>query len=189
MSLIGFITHCCFQIYFRQVPPWIGFTVGVFLRQFQIVIASCITRKSLSSLPSSPALHFISLLVEFKMYIPWIRNRADTSKEQLCSSQVNKGKSGNWIFENYIFCVGEKECGRKIFGERKDTFLEEKKKEENIWRGKCHQGGTNNEQGKIWILFGWKKFSVKIFWGDNFFEWKFLLAKNFLGENFFGVKI
>ena len=51
-----------------------------------------------------------------------------------------------------FFRGGEKECGRKIFGERKDTFLKEKKKEENIWRGKCHQGRTKNE-GKIWILF------------------------------------
>ena len=71
---------------------------------------------------------------------------------------------------------------------------------ENIWRKKryfcggekqwrrrkCHHGGTNNKQGKIWIFLG-----ENYFFGENFFLGDYFWMTSFwgefvLGEKFFG---
>ena len=62
---------------------------------------------------------------------------------QLCSSQVDQGKSDFWIFREgkHIFCGGEEKRrrkSRKLFWEEKIYLLwgrrkKEKGKEENIW--------------------------------------------------------
>ena len=60
-----------------------------------------------------------------------------------------------------FFCDGEKECGRKIFGERKDIFVEEKNNGEGENVTMAGQTTNKERSGFFWV----KIFLGKIVYG------------------------
>ena len=94
--------------------------------------------------------------------------------------------------------------GRKIFGERKDIFVEEKNNGEGkggiyLERENITMAGQTTIRKDLdffgyfflggWKNFGgWKYFLGKLFMGENFFGWKIFLA-NFFWWKFFGWKV